>query len=342
MSKTWVAIIIGMGLFCTLICPVQAAEKVNLPDAASFSARMEAGDLVKAKEWLEAGLPADFQGSRIGGGLQIGAWEGNFDLMRLFLAQGANINQVNANGESALALAAWKGNLEVVKWLLERGANINSGPRQWSALHYATFAGHRKIFDYLIAQGADINALSTNGSSPLMMAVYEGREDLARALVEKGANTAVKNDWGDGALEWAMRFGHLNVARVITTADQFNAAMNQPREKWGEGVRSASMSRHLEFLLSIREVIVARGNPVESIDRKIAAERMRILEQERKSQGLPPRAFTLEVSASRKNPGQESVKIVGAPAGQAKEFKVPPATFSGKPRMPPRGQVKNY
>ena len=60
-------------------------------------------------------------GNRIGSGLMIGAWEGKLDLMRLFISRGADIDQLNANGESALALAAWRGQLEAVKWLLERG-----------------------------------------------------------------------------------------------------------------------------------------------------------------------------------------------------------------------------
>ena len=103
-------------------------------------------------------------------------------------------------------MAAWRGNLDAVKWLLEHGARINAAPRQWSALHYAVFAGHDDVADYLMAQGADINAQSTNGSTVVMMAIYEGREELARKLIEKGADRALKNDWGDGALEWAMRF----------------------------------------------------------------------------------------------------------------------------------------
>jgi ankyrin repeat protein len=166
---------------------------------------MELGDLRQAEKWLDAGMPPDYMGSRTGSGLMIGAWEGKIELMRLFVSRGADINKLNANGESAIALAAWRGQLEAVKWLLERGARINAAARQWSALHYAVFAGHAEVANYLIEQGADINAQTTNGSSVLMMAVYEGHRDLAHKLIEKGADRTPKNDWGDGALEWAMR-----------------------------------------------------------------------------------------------------------------------------------------
>ena len=216
------------------------------PTPTAFATSLELGDLGQAQAWLDAGLPPDFMGSRIGSGLMIGAWEGNIEMMRLFISRGADINRLNGNGESAIILAAWRGQLEAVKWLVARGARINAPPRQWSPLHYAVFAGHRPVVDYLMEQGADINALSTNGSSVLMMAIYEGREELARMLIEKGAERSFRNDWGDGALEWAMRYNQLNIARMITNPEEFNIAINKPKETWGEPTRSLRMSKELE------------------------------------------------------------------------------------------------
>jgi len=335
--------IIGIGL---LGSPVAGAQQ-KLPDPMAFTIRMESGDIDQAKEWLAAGLPPDFLGARTGSGLMIGAWNGNVDLMRLFLASGADINAVNANGESALALAAWKGRLDLVKWLLERGARINASPRSWSALHYAVFAGHQEVANYLIDQGADINALSTNGSTPLMMAIYEGKEDLARKLIEKGANRKVKNDWGDGALEWAMRFNRLKLARMVASPEEFNIAVAEPKEKWGEARRSMAQSRDLEVFMMVREELVSRGMPTEQIDKRIAAERARLVKQDINPAALPPRAKTLEITASRAKPGEQSATMVpgDAPAkgsAPATGYKVPGATYSGKPRMPPKVPVKNY
>jgi hypothetical protein len=54
--------------------PLRAAD---LPDARTFSAAIERGDLVLAREWLDAGLPPDFEGQVIGSGIMIGAWEGS-------------------------------------------------------------------------------------------------------------------------------------------------------------------------------------------------------------------------------------------------------------------------
>lgn len=334
--------LLAMIIAMSPVFPAMAEQASTLPTPIAFTNNMELGDLGQAQRWLDAGLPPDFMGSRVGSGLMIGAWEGNFELMRLFLANGADINRLNDNGESALVLAAWRGKMDVVKWLLERGARINAPQRQWSALHYAVFSGHAELADYLIENGADIDAKSTNGSSVLMMAIYEGRESLARKLIEKGADRSPRNDWGDGALEWAMRFNHLNVARMLTNPEEFNIAVSQPKEKWGEPKRSLRTSKELDTLVSMREKLVERGMSTETIDRRIAAERVRIVRSELDRQAAPVRAATLEVTASRKTPQQQSTQLIYDDKGKAVGFKAPPATYFGTPKMPPKGNVKNY
>lgn len=157
-----------------LVLAAVPAWAAGLPDRVTFAVAIERGDVAQAREWLDTGLPPDFEGSVIGTGLMIGAWEGDIPMMTLFLARGADINQVNAHGETALLHAAWKGHIEAVRWLMAQGAQPNRRGKQWTALHYAAFAGHEAIVRYLLEQGADVNALSPNGSTPLMMAAREG------------------------------------------------------------------------------------------------------------------------------------------------------------------------
>lgn len=340
-ARQRLAMIIGMGLLLTATTPVFSEDRARLPDPVAFTNSMELGDVRQAEAWLDAGMSPDFMGSRVGSGLMIGAWEGKIDLMRLFISRGADINKLNANGETAIALAAWRGNLAAVKWLLERGARINAAKRQWSALHYAVFAGHAEVADYLIEQGADIDAQSTNGSSVLMMAVYEGHQQLARKLIEKGADRTPKNEWGDGALDWAMRHNRLEIARMVSNPDEFNIAVSQPKEKWGEPTRSLRTSKDLENLLNIRETLVKRGMDTVAVDKRISVERMRIVRAELDRQS-PSRAATMEITASRKKPQEQSAQIIYDDKGKAAGYKAPAATYFGTPKMPPKGPVKSY
>ena len=338
------AMIIGMAVVFPAQAQLWGNGEVKLPDPSGFSNQMELGDIKLATAWLDAGLPPDFMGSRIGSGLMIGAWEGNIELMRLFISRGADINLLNANGESPLALAAWRGKQEAVKWLIERGARVNALDMQWSPLHYAVFGGHETVTDFLIEQGADIDAQTPNGSSVLMMAVYEGRTTLVRKLMEKGARRDVRNDWGDGALEWAMRNNNLGIARMVSNPEEFNIAVGQPKEKWGTLQRSLAMSKELEILLNMRKTLVERKMSTDSIDRRIAAERVRLTREQFDRPG-PQRASTLEISASRGKSSDQSVRVIqqGKPVpGIDPRFKVPPATYFGKPKMPPTAPVRNY
>ena len=212
------------------------------PDPISYGNRVETGDIRQVRAWLDAGLDPDYFADRIGTGLMIAAWNGDLPMMELLVARGADVNSLNAHGEQALMHAAWRGNGAAISWLLANGAQVNRGPMKWTALHYAAFAGHGKAADLLLDNGADVNARSTNGSSVLMMAVYEGQELMVRQLLARGADRSIKNDRNEGALEWAFKYERLGIARLVAAPQEFAAAANLPKAQWGEPARSLSSS----------------------------------------------------------------------------------------------------
>lgn len=285
------------------------AAAAPLPDPTQFRVQLETGALDRAREWLDAGLDPDFLGDRIGSGLMIAAWEGNLPLMELFHARGADINKTNRRGETALMHAAWKGRGAAVRWLLDHGARAeHQQPEQWTALHYAVFAGHGEVAERLLESGADINARSPNGSSVLMMAVYEGREDLARWLLARGADTRNRNENGDGALDWAMKFNHTKIARMVSTQDEFRVAASRPKADWGEVRKSEPIPKEIEELLAMRATLASRNFPLDTIDRRIASARARHAREALKRQAPPP--AVLEISASRQAPASQRARMV--------------------------------
>lgn len=248
-----------------LFLVVGPAQAQNLPDAARFSIVIERGDLSLAREWLDDGLAPDFEGSVIGTGVMIGAWEGNIPMMELFVSRGADINKANAHGEQALLHAAWKGRLEAVRWLVEHGARLNREGRQWAALHYAAFGGHADVVAYLLERGADVNALSTNGSTPLMMAAREGKESIAKTLLASGARPDIVNEWGDDALRWAMRHNNLKIAQEIAGREKFSVAATKPAASWGRPVRSLPVPDSADLLLAQASKMEADGRRDEAL-----------------------------------------------------------------------------
>lgn len=279
------------------------------PSPITYGITLELGNLSQIRQWLDQGLPPDYEADQVGTGLMVGAREGNIPLMELMLARGANLEAVNKRGEQALLLAAWKGQLAAVKWLVEHGAKVNREPLQWTALHYAVFAGHQEVADYLMDQGAEVNARSPNGSSVLMMAAYEGKDQLAVRLVERGADPKIQNENGHTALDWAMKYGHTKVARVITNPEEFIVAANRPRDDWGVARKSEKVPAEIQKLLEVRRAMEAKGYDLTRVDQRIATARVKYARQGASPQEQTP-AMGLEISASRSAPGQQQAKLV--------------------------------
>jgi tetratricopeptide (TPR) repeat protein len=234
-------------LFFALTSSIQTYA-ADLPDRVRFAVSLEVGNMALAREWLDSGLDPNFEGSRLGSGIMIGAWEGNIPLMELFYARGADINKTNALGEQAVQLAAWKGHAEAVRWLVERGAKLDRVGKEWSALHYAAFAGHGEIVSFLIQRGASVNALSTNGSTPLMMAAREGKEAIAGLLLGAGAQVDIVNDNGEHAVQWAMRHNNLSIARRMA-GEKFAEFVARPPPSYGPAIRSQALPDKADQLM---------------------------------------------------------------------------------------------
>lgn len=142
------------------LCLAAGAAFAVSPDPVAFSWAVERGDIRKVSQWLDEGLDPEFEGSQFGTGLMNAAWHGNIEMMKLFIARGANPRRANRNGEQPLQLAVWNGHFAAVKWLLENGAVINRDGDYWGALHYAVFNGHDDIALFLLERGANVNARS--------------------------------------------------------------------------------------------------------------------------------------------------------------------------------------
>lgn len=297
----------ALWLTALLTCAAWAA----LPDSVAFGVAVETGDLSRAGKWLDEGLDPDFQADRIGTGLMIGAWEGNIAMMELFLARGADIHRVNRFGEQALQLAAWKGHADAVRWLLDRGAAASRKGMEWGALHYAVFAGRKEIARLLMERGADVNARAPNGSTVLMMAAREAHEDLARALLDAGAAPEPVNDRGDSALTWAMRYGNFRIAKMVAQAEgapaRFAEAVKAPPETFGRPVRSEPAPPAIEDILRRLRLAEAAGKPTDRLRRELfdAIAKFRKESTVVRLRDRPDRPKALVITA-RKSPGKQA------------------------------------
>jgi ankyrin repeat protein len=98
------------------------------------------------------------------------AKSGNLERIRQLVEGGANIEETNNDGMTALLLASLKGHFEIIVYLVERGANFahtdNTG---MTALQFASGGGHLSSVKYLLKHGAGARRAMT-ASMSLMMA----------------------------------------------------------------------------------------------------------------------------------------------------------------------------
>lgn len=93
------------------------------------------------------------------------ALSGSVPRMQLLHLAGANLNS-GATDRTPLCLAAGEGRLTAVRYLLDEGANLNQRqPDGNTALTEATFFGHAPIVKELLVRGAEVNAVAAGGTA---------------------------------------------------------------------------------------------------------------------------------------------------------------------------------
>lgn len=94
------------------------------------------------------------------------------------------------------------------------GANTKN-ERRATPLHMASYHGRRDIAGYLLSKGARVNEVDRNGHTPLHLAAHQGNMDVVKLLVSHGADLGIRDNWGRTPLEWADRKGYRNIVEFL-------------------------------------------------------------------------------------------------------------------------------
>ena len=140
-----------------------------------------------------------------------------------------NVDVRNPKDETPLMLAMLKGYLPQATAMLKRGADVNK--TGWTPLHYAaSYSGKGAIeqVQLLLEHHAYIDAESPNGTTPLMMAAQYGSEEVAKLLLEEGADPSIRNQRKLNAIDFATRAGRASLAETIAQAVRAEG----PKGKW--------------------------------------------------------------------------------------------------------------
>uniref|UniRef100_A0A0G4HXP8 EF-hand domain-containing protein n=1 Tax=Chromera velia CCMP2878 TaxID=1169474 RepID=A0A0G4HXP8_9ALVE len=142
------------------------------------------------------------------------AYKGFDNIIKVLLEKGADINQADGEGRTALHEAAFHGKLSTVQLLCDRGANYNlcdeegHTPLARAILGKAT--AKQQVIDYLVSKGVSLNITDPTELTVVHHASFVGMREYEHLLYYKGAfvnryNLSERKDGVRARGEWLAR-----------------------------------------------------------------------------------------------------------------------------------------
>jgi ankyrin repeat protein len=143
--------------------------------------------------------------------------QGHIQAVRLLIKKGAISSTRNNDGFHALEIAAAKCHSDITEIILEHGADADLNREGFSALHAAAAVGCIDATKILLKYKATIDMKDSAGTgrTPLHWAIQDGYADIAKLLINSGANVNDKDSEGFTPLLLACSEGYLEIVKLL-------------------------------------------------------------------------------------------------------------------------------
>ena len=178
-------------------------------------------DVAKIKELITGGVNINEQDEK---GYTALIWACSYSLRenyreaaKLLISNGADINIQTNEGNAAIIEAAGT-SPEIFNLLVEKGANINVKKNDGSGAFFDCLATiinygyefteqYKQVIEFLLSKGANVDDAPVSGElqgfTPLIFAARDNKLDIAKLLIENGANVNAKNSYDQTPLSVA-------------------------------------------------------------------------------------------------------------------------------------------
>ncbi|MGI9625898.1 MAG: ankyrin repeat domain-containing protein [Longimicrobiales bacterium] len=145
------------------------------------------------------------------------------DAIRLLLEQGADVNQPQGDGMTALHWAARNNDSALAGTLIDAGASVDAGTRigRYTPLHMASEVAAADVVSLLLGAGADpgVQTEGVGGATPLHFAAASGSAEAIALLAGAGADVdEPEQAWGQTPLMFAASRGRLDAVGALLRA----------------------------------------------------------------------------------------------------------------------------
>ncbi len=143
--------------------------------------------------------------------------EGNKRFVERYIKNKENLNVTDSEYNTGLIYAIHKGYYDIVKILIDAGADINKQNKLGgTALSVAAFNEDKEILKLLIDNNINLNSkLKKDGHTPLICASHENNTDIVKILVEAGADVNIKDNDNMTALNYAVYNDNYEIAEIL-------------------------------------------------------------------------------------------------------------------------------
>ena len=160
------------------------------------------------------------------------AMRGDHDQLLALLEHGADANEAQGDGMTALHWAVTNEDVEAARSLIYAGANVHATTRlnALTPLWLAAQSGSAVMVYLLLDNKAEADAANGDGVTPLMIASASGNPDVVQILIERGANpNAAEKAYGQTPLMFAAANNEADVIAVLAEKGADVAAATKVR-----------------------------------------------------------------------------------------------------------------
>ncbi len=266
-NSGWTALIFAVSDNHPLIVKelLDQGASINQQENSGGTALMFASEnntLNIVQELLDHGASVNQQDNSGWTALMLAAYHDNIEIAKMLLDAGADIYLQNKDGKMAVDLGErFHASNELIKLLLPHPSDISDPKTEMSHLMIVASKGLTNPLKKFLKQPINIDQQDLNGKTALIHSILNNQNQSVELLLNAGADPNVADNEGMSPLAYAVQLGNEDIARMlIENGADFGEEIDNVGKKYKEG----SLIKKLRTIpaIDIKETCLNEEDPI--------------------------------------------------------------------------------